>query len=29
MVTTQHLTARDLWNIQNDSEDFELIKGVL
>jgi Uma2 family endonuclease len=29
MVTTQHLTARDLWNIQNDSEDFELIEGVL
>jgi len=29
MVTTQRLTAGDLRNIQNDSEDYELIEGVL
>jgi Uma2 family endonuclease len=29
MVTTQRLTAGDLWNIKNDSEDYELIEGVL
>lgn len=29
MVTTRHLTAADLWNMQNDSEDYELIEGVL
>lgn len=29
MVATQQLTARDLWNLHDDVEDFELIEGVL
>jgi Uma2 family endonuclease len=29
MVATRHLTAADLWNIQNDSKDYELFEGVL